>query len=200
MFDRRMTVRVLVGVLVAGCWAALLPAANEKPDRRGGTIIGIVTAKGQNFLEVKAEGEEKARRYVPHWVGGAPKDGGGLDKKMLAEIARVKVGSRVKLRWEFEERPRVVKVEVLKAPEDKDEPRKGTVAGTLTAKDKNWIEVKADGEEKARRYFYYRGGTKELRQVVEDALVGSRVRIEWLFSERPRVLKLDVVKAPAKDR
>ena len=37
------------------------------------------------------------------------------------EIEKVKVGSRVKIEWVFEERPRVVKLEVLKAPpEDKD--------------------------------------------------------------------------------
>ena len=46
---------------------------------------------------MKADGEETARRYVPHWVGGAPAAGGGYDKKMVETINKVKVGSRVKL-------------------------------------------------------------------------------------------------------
>jgi hypothetical protein len=56
----------------------------------------------------------KARRYVPNWVGGAPAQGGGPDKKMLEAIGKIPVNSRVRLEWKFEERPRVIKVEVIK--------------------------------------------------------------------------------------
>jgi hypothetical protein len=118
-----MAVRVLAGmVLAGGAWRTLSLFADEKkddkkdPEKRSGTVIGLVTDRGETYLEVKADGEEKPRRYVPHWVGGAPADGGGLDKQMLEKIRKVKVGSRVKLEWEFEERPRVVKVEVLREP------------------------------------------------------------------------------------
>lgn len=128
MLDRRMAVRVLVGaVLLGGLWAGLRPAdADEKSDKKesekkSGTIVGEITARGKDYLEVKADGEEKARRYVPRWVGGAPKDGGGFDKDTVKAIGGVKVGDRVKLEWEFEERPRVVKVTVVKAAgKDKD--------------------------------------------------------------------------------
>ena len=101
----------------------------KKDDKKGeegrkGTVTGVVTAKGDNWLEVKADGEEKARRYVPHWKGGAPDKGGGPDKDMVAEIKKVAVNSRVKLDWEFEERARVVKIEVLKKPEDKKDEKK----------------------------------------------------------------------------
>ena len=67
-------------------------------------MTGVVTAKGDNWIEVKADGEEKARRYVPHWKGGLPKDGGGPDKDMVAKIKETAVNSRVRLEWEFEER------------------------------------------------------------------------------------------------
>ena len=70
--------------------------------------IGVVTAKGDNYIELKADGEEKARVYVPHWVGGAPAQGGGPDKKMLEVFSKLKVGSRVEVKWEFEERLRAV--------------------------------------------------------------------------------------------
>jgi len=93
----------------------------EKDPQEGkkGKVIGLLSDKGPNFIEVKADGEEKGRRYVPHWVGGAPAQGGGPDKKMLKVISELKVGSRVEVEWEFEERLRILTVKVLKLPEKK---------------------------------------------------------------------------------
>lgn len=118
MIHKRFTGCVLLFV----CGVALQAADAQKeykkdPDKKSGTVMGELTGKGDNYIEVKADGEEKPRRYVPHWRGGAPKDGGGLDKEMLKIFKDLKVGSRVRLQWEFEERARVVKIEVLKAPE-----------------------------------------------------------------------------------
>ena len=98
---------------------------DEKKDEkeRKGTVSGVVTAKGDGWLEVKADGEEKARRYVPHWRGGAPDKGGGLDKDMVAQIKKVEVNARVRIEWEFEERARVVKLEVLKKDDKKEEKK-----------------------------------------------------------------------------
>jgi hypothetical protein len=113
-----LTVAVLLGGVGFLARAVARDAGDEKkePKKRSGTVVGTLTARGENWVEVKADGEEKARRYVPHWVGGAPKDGGGYDKKVVATIGKLKVGSRVRLEWDFEERPRVLKVEVLKEP------------------------------------------------------------------------------------
>jgi hypothetical protein len=86
----------------------------KKDGEKKGTVTGVVTAKGPNWIEVKADGEEKARRYVPHWRGGLPKDGGGPDKEMVAKLKEVPLKARVRLEWVFEERPRVEKIEVLK--------------------------------------------------------------------------------------
>src|SRR5262249_7088134 len=94
---------------------------DKDPDKKSGTVIGVLTDKGTNWIEVKAAGEEKARRYVPHWVGGLPKDGGGLDKKIVKQIGELKVGSRVRLEWKFEERLRIEKIEVL---QEKDAAKK----------------------------------------------------------------------------
>jgi hypothetical protein len=215
MIEQCLVGRLLVAAVVAGvAWGGHgVASAQERgektedqkaPEKRSGTVVGTLVAKGENFIEVKADGEEKARRYVPHWVGGAPAQGGGPDKKMLQVIRGLKVGSRLRLEWEFEERPRVVRVEVLKAAEggegkqkgkDKEagEKRKGKVIGTLTDKGKGWIEVKADGEERARRYALHFGGTKELLRAMEETPVGSRVQVEWLFFERWRVLSLEPV-------
>ena len=127
MVERRTFVRVLSGtVMLAGIWGTMAltagesAAADEKgADKKGGTIVGKVTVKGEAFLEIQADGEEKARRYVPNWVGGAPAQGGGPDKTMLATIGKIKVGDRVRVEWIFEERARLVKVEVLKSDDKK---------------------------------------------------------------------------------
>ncbi len=104
----------LVWALTTGVHAEEQKSGEEQNKEKKGTVVGVVTAKGDNWIEVKADGEEKGRRYVPHWVGGLPKDGGGLDKKMLAQIKMIPLKSRVRLEWSFQERPRVEKIEVLK--------------------------------------------------------------------------------------
>jgi hypothetical protein len=93
----------------------------EKPEKKSGTVTGEVTNKDKNWIEVKADGEEKARRYMPQWRGG---NTGGFDKEILKVFSEVKVGSRVRLEWEFDERPRAVKVEVLKSADEKSKKEK----------------------------------------------------------------------------
>lgn len=123
MLDRRMLLRGLAAAALSG--AAVVSAQDKKepdkkePEKRGGTVTGVVTAKGDNWIEVKADGEEKARRYTPNWVGGAPAQGGGFDKNTLKDIAGLTVKSRIRLEWTFEERPRIKKIEVIKKADDK---------------------------------------------------------------------------------
>jgi hypothetical protein len=117
MFSRCLGFVYALSMIAGLCSSAV--AADEKkkdePATKSGTVVGVLTAKGDNWIEVKADGEEKGRRYVPNWVGGAPAQGGGPDKEMLKVIKDLKVNSRVRVEWKFEERPRVVKVEVLKS-------------------------------------------------------------------------------------
>src|SRR5262245_21773255 len=111
---------VATALILSVSLAAADDSKKEAPKdaEKKGTVTGVVTAKGGNWIEVKADGEEKPRRYVPHWRGGAPKDGGGLDKEMVAKLKEVPVKARVRLEWVFEERPRVEKIEVLKKDKD----------------------------------------------------------------------------------
>ena len=100
------------------------PLRLDEVKERKGTVTGTVTAKGPNWIEVKADGEAKGRRYVPHWRGGNPDQGGGPDKKMVAAIQEVPLKSRVRIEWVFEERPRVEKIEVLHKGESKKDEKK----------------------------------------------------------------------------
>ena len=92
----------------------------NKNEGKKGKTVGVLTAKGENFIEVQADGEEKARKYVPQWKGGLPAKGGGPDKAMLKIFRSLKVGSRIQVSWVFEERFRALAVEVLALPEKKE--------------------------------------------------------------------------------
>ncbi len=194
---------ILAGPGESGPWAA---AQDKKGKIRGGTVVGTLTKKGENFIEVKADGEEKARKYVPHWVGGAPAQGGGPDKKMLAVFSKLKVGSRVEVKWEFEERLRAVAVKLLHEPpaakkDGAKEVRRGKSVGTLTKKGDNFIELRGDGEAKARRYYARwiaepkAGFDPEILKTFRKLTVGSRLLLEWVStSHGPQVHRVEVLK------
>jgi hypothetical protein len=82
----------------------------------------------------------------------------------------------------------------LMAQEKSEPERKGTVSGLVAAKGGYWIEVKADGEEKARRYDC--GSDQKALRAVKDTEVGCRIRLEWRFLEVFRVVRIDVLKKP----
>jgi hypothetical protein len=100
--------------------AAQAKKEKDKNEGKKGKTVGILTAKGENFIEVQADGEEKARKYVPQWKGGLPAKGGGPDKAMLKIFRSLKVGSRLQVSWIFEERLRALAIEVLAPPEKKE--------------------------------------------------------------------------------
>jgi hypothetical protein len=129
MFAPRFLMSVLlfglgIACLVAGAGVSAQDKKKEKSPLEGkkGMVVGTLTEVGpkSNYIDVKADGEEKARRYVPHWVGGTPDKGGGPDKKMIKIISDLKVGSRLEVSWEYEERFRVVAVKLLAEPKKVD--------------------------------------------------------------------------------
>jgi hypothetical protein len=205
------TRRCVAWLLAAGLFGLALapaPADDKKDEKRKGTVTGVVTKKddGGKWIEVKADGEEKPRKYVPHWRGGAPADGGGPDKTMVAELKKVPLKSRVRLEWSFEERPRVEKIEVLKKGDSAPEPEKrsGTISGVIKAKKTQGnnvvIEVLAPGEEKPRPYFVQydpkiKGPMPEVLKAVRAAEVGNRVVFDWeATGHGPAIVKFEVLK------
>ena len=187
----------------------------EKDTVKKGKVIGILVGIGKEkkAIEVKADGEEKARIYVPHWVGGAPAQGGGPDKKMLKVFSELKVGSRVEVTWEFEERLRAVEVKVLQVPKEKkdgkdeEEARSGKTIGIVVSKSEKFIELRGDGEERARKYHPRwltepkPGFDPEILKAFHKLTIGSRVQLEWRSSNHgPMVHRVEVLKAAAESK
>lgn len=112
-----------VMVLLGG--ALTTPAQETKPEagKQPGTVVGTVTARGYNWIEVKTDDEDKAVRYTPHVIGGVAAEGGGPDRQMLETIRQVTVGSHVRLDWKFENGPRVLTLAIPTAGEGDQERR-----------------------------------------------------------------------------
>lgn len=209
-----MLLRVtLASALALGCGVSTGQdkKGEKKDEARKGTVTGVVTAKGPNWIEVTADGEEKGRRYVPHWKGGLPKEGGGPDKVMVAKIGDTPLKSRVRIEWEFEERARVVKIDILKKPDGKEPApatRSGTIIGEIKSKKEQnnniVIEVLAPGEEKARSYFVQydpkiKGPIPGVLKAVGAAKVGDQVEFEWeATGHGPAIVKFEVAKKSQK--
>ena len=74
------------------------------PKSKRGTVRGTVVSKGKNHVDVKPADGGPVERYLPHWRGN------GLDKDVLRQIAPLEVGQKVSVRWEYDERKRVLSI------------------------------------------------------------------------------------------
>lgn len=182
---------MLAAVLLLG--ASNSVRAEDAPEQ-GGTLTGVAVAKGDSWIEVRADGAEKSTRYRARWIGGMPKDGGGPEKEAVDAIRKVATPNRVQLRWVVEEGPRVVALEVLRP-----QAEQGVVEGTIAARGETWIEVAPLGGGPAERYTpRWIGGMpkdgggldKDILRALGEFKVGDNVRIEWQFDERKRVVAI----------
>jgi hypothetical protein len=191
--SRKVSVLALVTLVCALCYAIAL-WAQEKPAPTGGTVIGILTAKGETWIEVKAEGEKEAVRYVPFWHGGTPNQGGGFDRQMIEIIKKIPVSNLVKLTWQMQEHRRIVSLETI-VPKEKS----GTVVGRVVAKSEAWVDVKPEGGPTERYLPRWSGGApnaggslnRDTLRAIAALTIGQKVRIQWTYDERKRVIKIE---------
>ncbi len=187
--DEDMQLKKTMGSALAGAAliaSALVPQAAKAADAEKGTLTGILTAKGEGWIEVKADDAKEAKRWSPRWIGGLPKDGGGFDKAVLDSFKKVIVPNRVKLDWVTEEGPRVVSVQAY------EYAKSGTVEGEVTAKGENWVDVKA-GDKPAERYsprWTEGGADKDALRAISEVKAGDKVILEWAYNERLRIVSL----------
>jgi len=80
------------------------------PSVQTGFLSGTVvdrTSEGKDVsIDVKPDGQP-TERYLPNWVAG------GWNKEVCAAIAATNIGDKVKLRWYYDERRRVVELSVI---------------------------------------------------------------------------------------
>lgn len=209
---RIMKVLLVVLALVlctAPLWAEEGAAPREQPvkheEATQGTVTGILTGRGDNWISVKAEGAREAVRYMPPWRGGMPSEGGGPDKAILEAIKKLIVTNLVEVTWEMQENTRrIISVKMLTSDQ-----KAGTVSGTVVAKGEAWIDVKPkDGP--TERYMAKwvpgplnaegkpsgGGMDKDMMKAITALKIGSTVDVKWAADERKRLDTLTVTAEP----
>jgi hypothetical protein len=177
------TTRFII-LLLATLGFALILTAREK----AGVAEGILVSKDKNSISVLVDGSEEPMRFTPHWRGGNPKDGGGFDKKMVVRLKELIISNRVRVKWEYEERHRVLDVQVL-TPKSK----RGTVQGTVVNKGKNHVDVKPSDGGPIERYLpHWRGNglDKDVLRQIAPLEIGQKVSVRWEYDERKRVVSI----------
>ncbi|MHC4202644.1 MAG: hypothetical protein ACYSU0_21840, partial [Planctomycetota bacterium] len=171
---------------------ALTKSAGARASRTAGKAAGILTTKGPGWIEVKFDGERVARRYVP-----LDDPRGRPDQTMIAKIRKLIPSNLVNLVWKLVGgRRRIVAVETVVPAE-----MSGTVTGTITAKGGAWIDVKplAPGGVPTERYMArWMGGMpaagggpeRPIVAAIARLAVGSRVKLDWMYDVRKRIVKL----------
>ena len=186
---KKTVVSALAGAAIIGTavGSALAPQQVKAAEGDKGTITGLLVTKGDNWVEVRGDDAKDAKRFTPRWIGGAPQDGGGLDKTVLEAFKKIPAPNRVKLDWVTEEGVRVTNIEII-APTEKS----GVVEGTISALGDRWVEVKA-GDKPAERYSPHwteDGPAKDTLRALGELRVGNKVRLEWSYDERLRIVSV----------
>ena len=188
---------VVVGaIFVSGfCGMQSLQAAEKKSPRatapQNGKVVGIVTAKSDKEIMVKAEGENEAKSYRL-----AP-EGGTSQADLQTALKTVFVPNLVTLEWRGQDQPVVTGIRVVLP-----NARQGVVAGTVVArntppqKEAPWIEVKPNGQGYTQRYWcvWKNGGLdKEVARVIGEVNPGDKVNLGWFYDERARAVQIQIV-------
>ena len=119
--DRTKFARKEVIVTVAARKSAAAPAGRftdppkewVKDERRivaRGTAVGTVVEKGKASVMIRSDSGKMAR-YIPRWIGGHPRDGGGPEKKIVAAISRLRPGDRVTVTWYVNDHIRIEEIQ-----------------------------------------------------------------------------------------
>lgn len=178
--------KLVLGLALLGLMAVSADSARAEGDAaEGGTVSGVLVKKDGATIFVKADGAEEAVKYRPRWKGGNPDQGGGFDKEIEEQIKKIPVTNRVRVTWVLEEGRRVTAIECLK-PEDE----KGVDEGTVTEVGENFIEIRtADGSYERYLPRWHDGGLdQEMLAKIRNFKAGQKVRVEWVYDERKRVV------------
>ena len=185
IFSRSKTFLVILSVCHFSSANGALPFKTE------GTLRGILTAKGQAWIEVKNDAGY-SHRYLAGWLGGSPSRGGGFSPKVLGEMRDVAIGNRVELKWYWDGHLRVERLEPLLPTK-----KKGVLTGQVLDKGDKWIEITPTKFGTPFRYYArWIGGSPEhggryheaTLEFLDNLKVEDKVRLTWSYDVRPRIL------------
>jgi hypothetical protein len=169
-------------------------ASSGKP--RHGRVTGILIAKDDKSITVKAEGAQDSTRYLLPAPGGSKTD-------VRAAIKRIFVPNLVAMEWEGQDEPVVTAISPI-VPKQ----RTGVVTGIIVAQasgKENYIDVKPAGRGFTERYWppfvgnsrpNLGGFDKQAIETIAKLKVGDRVRVGWYCDERKRAAQVKLI-APA---
>lgn len=198
---RRTFLTGAVGVFAV--FALTVPVRSARAQAQLSRTGGILTAKGDAWIEVKADGEKQARRLLPRFIAALPPRQGGLDKVMLAQFQTLVVGNRVDLVWTADQSLRVVQIAMV-APRG----RQGTVTGTVDEAGRSWVDILPDDENAPlERYFPAwvdddNGGSFDTDMVKKLSALkaGDHVTVKWSYDTVKRAAELTKLAAEPKEK
>ena len=170
-----------------------LPCFSDIPILQKGELQGILTSKGEAWLEVKDD-KGFLHRYLAPWEGKGPTRGGSFNKEIITLIDSLVVGNRVLMQWYWNGHLRVENVQVI-LPKWKKNLFEGYV---LEIGDK-WIDVQNTNEGVPWRFYlpwvggYPRSGggyDEKILEPLREHEPTSPIIFEWKYELRPRIVKL----------
>lgn len=183
---RQMSLSVTEGsVQLCGEYGKAVFEAGEQ----GGSFIGPVFKKGEEFISVKLEGEHEPVRFAPKMAERR------MDPGLLEKLRDTREGGRVQFAWKtIQGQRRIVGMQVFDHA-----PKTGRFTGTIQEKDEGWIRVK--NEEGRSEKFVPRwiggmpaqggGPDREMVNKLNHLKPGERVRIDYEINEGMRILRID---------
>ena len=163
------------------------------PVLKKGEIHGILTSKGEAWIEVKDD-KGFLHRYLAPWEGKGPARGGSFKEEIISKIDSLVVGNRVLLLWYWNGHLRVENVQVI-LPKWKKSLFEGYV---LEIGDK-WIDVQNKNEGVPWRFYLpwvggypHSGGgyDEKILEPLREHEPTSPIIFEWKYELRPRIVKL----------
>ena len=197
MIVKNWFVSVLAGAVLAIGFCAMpsLQAAEKKPSQagasQGGRVFGIVTAKTDKDIMVKAEGETETKRYLLAPPGSAPK------ADLQAALKMVFPTNLVMFQAQGGQDPVLTGIQAIHS-----KTRFGMVMGTVVAVDADpkWptFDVKPGSQGHTERYvarwdMAAKSVDKKLAQIIAGLNVGDKVKVAWSYDERKRAMQIQVV-------
>ena len=170
-----------------------VPCFSDIPILKKGELQGILTSKGEAWLEVKDD-KGFLHRYLAPWEGKGPSRGGSFNKEIITLIDSLVVGNRVLMQWYWNGHLRVENVQVI-LPKWKKNLFEGYV---LEIGDK-WIDVQNTKEGVPWRFYlpwvggYPRSGggyDEKILEPLREHEPTSPIIFEWKYELRPRIVKL----------